>query len=76
VPFYRGPQPRYLAYKAGTGEIDIDRILPTGQGVVTMRELTWSPGWSQMVPIRHPGVSDALIYRAGVGTVAVEQFTQ
>ena len=48
----------YLGYKAGSGEVTVDRVRPDGSGVDTLHADTWRSGWSTWVPFTLPGETD------------------
>lgn len=76
APFTRGPQARYVAYKSGTGRMAVDRILPDGKGIATIREMTWPTGLHNVV-VRRPGLWDVMTCkRVSSGVVDMHQITQ
>ena len=72
VPFSLKGQAFLLAYKGGTGEVDIDRLNADGQGTTTVWEGKWTKGWTALVPFVLNGKSYLLAYKGGSGTVAID----
>ena len=77
VPFVLNGQPHYLAYKAGSGQVAIDRIRGDGQGVDTIWPPEgiekWSTGWTSFVPFLLGGKPHYLAYKVGSGQVAIDR---
>jgi hypothetical protein len=77
VPFALGGKPHYLAYKAGSGQVNIDRIRPDGKGVdaiwPTQGTETWSKGWTSFVPFLLGGKPHYVAYKVSNGQVNIDR---
>ena len=75
VPFIMNAGVHYLAYKSGSGQVEIDRIRPNGKGVDTIweGEENWTKGWTAFVPFSLEGKPHYLAYKRGNGEVAIDR---
>jgi tyrosinase-like protein len=73
MPFMLNGVQHYLAYKQGSGEVDIDRIKADAQGVETIWGADWSSGWSTFMPFELGGVPHYLAYKSGNGDVDIDR---
>lgn len=72
MPFTLGGQPHYLAYKVKTGQVTIDRIRPTGNGVDTVWGGSWTTGWTTFMPLTLNGQPHYLAYKVETGQVTID----
>ncbi|MDQ3775004.1 MAG: S8 family serine peptidase [Pseudomonadota bacterium] len=69
----------YLAYKAKTGEVRIDRIRPDGKGVDTIwgtpldPKIKWAPDWTHFMPFTLGGKPYYLAYQSGTGEERIDR---
>ena len=70
VQFNHTDGKRYqLAYKPGTGEVDIDRINAGGAGVTGVWGGTWTKGWTHLTPFTVGGKPHYFAYKSATGEV-------
>ena len=70
VQFNHTDGKRYqLAYKPGTGEVDIDRINAGGAGVTGVWGGTWTKGWTHLMPFTVDGKPHYIAYKSATGEV-------
>jgi hypothetical protein len=58
-----------LAYKPGTGEVDIDRLNPGGVGTTGVWGGSWTKGWTHLTPFTQNGKPHFFAYKSATGEV-------
>ena len=58
-----------LAYKPGTGEVDIDRINAGGAGTTGVWGGSWTKGWTHLTPFTQNGKPHFFAYKSSTGEV-------
>jgi hypothetical protein len=74
VPFRLNGTQYFVAYKGGTGHVEIDKITGGGNSVATTEVWAgnWGKGWSHLVPMIHNGAVQMLRYKSTTGLASVE----
>lgn len=73
VAFTLQGKAHHLAYKIGSGDVEISRMKSDAQGIDKLWKDTWAKGWSSFMPFDLNGIPHYLAYNVNTGEVDVDR---